>query len=47
MQVVSGGKAMNKSSLFEWHKWFKDWRKYVRNIPRSENQQDDEGLCYN
>jgi ribosomal protein S5 len=35
LSEVYGGKAIKKSSVFEWHKWFKEGRKNVKDNERS------------
>ena len=35
LTVAYGEYAMKKSSVFEWHRWFKEGREDVQNNPRS------------
>jgi hypothetical protein len=35
LTVVYGEYAIKKSSVFEWHRWFKEGREHVQDDPRS------------
>ena len=40
LQTAFGTSCMNRASVFEWHKRFKEGREFVRDDERSERSEE-------